>query len=143
VPSSSSPALSEDWLLVRGEAAAAEVRQRHGPQHLLPGLPGPQAPPASVHQQQLPQQQGQQGQQGQLLLTQLLLYPIKSCGAQQASSWPLGPTGLLYDRQWALLDEAGSLLTQKRCPALAQLRPTVDLLVSTSLLLPLLLPPVA
>jgi uncharacterized protein YcbX len=55
------------------------------------------------------------------------LYPIKSCSAQQVQSWPVGPKGLLFDREWALVDPAGQLLTLKNCPRLTQLQPRVDL----------------
>jgi hypothetical protein len=67
-----------------------------------------------------------------VVLSQILLYPVKSCAPQAASCWPLGPTGLLHDRQWALLDESGTLMTQKRCAALALVRPAVDLQASGS-----------
>jgi hypothetical protein len=58
-------------------------------------------------------------------LTHLFLYPIKSCAAQVVSAWPLGPTGLLYDREWALVDDSGSALTQKACARMATLQPEV------------------
>lgn len=37
----------------------------------------------------------------------LWLYPIKSCAALAVTEWPLGPNGLLLDREWALVDERG------------------------------------
>lgn len=39
----------------------------------------------------------------------------------------MGPTGLLYDREWALLDDSGRVVTQKKCPRMAALTPSVDL----------------
>ncbi len=42
-------------------------------------------------------------------LVGLYLYPIKSCAPQQEQRWPVGPNGLLYDREWALLDDAGKV----------------------------------
>ena len=51
--------------------------------------------------------------------------------------WPIGPNGLLYDREWALLapegggGPGGRVLTQKTCPRMATLRPTVDLRAGT------------
>ena len=39
----------------------------------------------------------------------------------------MGPTGLLYDREWALLDDSGRALTQKSCSLLATVQPYVDL----------------
>jgi len=60
-------------------------------------------------------------------LTGLLLYPVKSCAAQQVSAWPIGPNGLLYDREWAVCGPDGQVLTQKRAPRLTQVRAEVDL----------------
>jgi hypothetical protein len=49
----------------------------------------------------------------------------------------VGPTGLLFDREWALLDDSfspgssggssGTVLTQKACPKLAAVVPKLDL----------------
>jgi hypothetical protein len=33
----------------------------------------------------------------------LCVYPVKSCGAIHASEWPLGPRGLLFDREWSIV----------------------------------------
>ena len=55
------------------------------------------------------------------------IYPIKSCAGARVHAWPLCPTGLLYDRQWALVDADQRVLTQKRLPALARLSPWLDL----------------
>lgn len=57
----------------------------------------------------------------------LWLYPVKSCAAQGVARWPLGPNGLLYDREWALVDPEGRALNQRRHPRLVHLIPTVDL----------------
>eukprot|EP00887_Chlorella_sp_A99_P004517 scaffold34.g4517.t1 len=57
----------------------------------------------------------------------LWIYPIKSCGGFQAEAWPLGPTGLLYDRCWMLVDPGGAALRLKACPGLAAIRPRIDL----------------
>ena len=38
-----------------------------------------------------------------------------------------GPSGLLYDRCWALVDASGAALRLKRCPALARICAKVDL----------------
>jgi molybdenum cofactor sulfurtransferase len=60
-------------------------------------------------------------------LSAIYLYPIKSCAPQAVTSWPLGPNGLLYDREWALVGPDGSVITQKRLPKMTQLQPEVDL----------------
>ncbi|GAA6053648.1 hypothetical protein JCM3770_001679 [Rhodotorula araucariae] len=63
-------------------------------------------------------------------LTELYIYPIKSCGAQQlepSTSWPLTPTGLLHDREWMLVSSStGRALSMKRYMRMALIRPSVD-----------------
>ena len=56
------------------------------------------------------------------------VYPIKSCGGSRVTEWPLGPNGLLLDREWALVGDDGHVLTQKGLPKLALVQPRVDLL---------------
>ena len=60
-------------------------------------------------------------------LAELYIYPIKSCGGVRVTKWPLGPTGLLLDREWAVVDSGGRALTQKQCPLLALVNVAVDL----------------
>jgi molybdenum cofactor sulfurtransferase len=38
-----------------------------------------------------------------------------------------GPSGLVHDRRWAVVDGAGAALGPRRCAALCMLRPSVDL----------------
>ena len=45
---------------------------------------------------------------------------------QAVTSWELGPNGLLYDREWALVDADGRTLSQRRHSRLTQIRPLVD-----------------
>lgn len=68
----------------------------------------------------------QQQQQG-VSLKQIWVYPIKSCAGFAPASWPLGQNGLLYDREWALVDGDGAALTQKKLPRLATIRPTIHM----------------
>lgn len=63
----------------------------------------------------------------ELRVHSLVVYPIKSGGGYSPRSWLMGSTGLLYDRHWAVIDAEGKVLTQKRCPALATLKPVLDL----------------
>ncbi|KAG0665368.1 hypothetical protein C6P46_006815 [Rhodotorula mucilaginosa] len=64
-------------------------------------------------------------------LTEVMLYPIKSCAAQsvpEGSSWPLTSAGLLYDREYMLVSAStGRALSQKRYPRMALIRPRIDL----------------
>jgi len=59
-------------------------------------------------------------------LAELYIYPIKSCGSFQVSSWPLGERGLLYDRQWMVIQNNTIPLTQKRVPQMCLIKPTLD-----------------
>uniref|UniRef100_A0A8C2X997 Molybdenum cofactor sulfurase n=1 Tax=Cyclopterus lumpus TaxID=8103 RepID=A0A8C2X997_CYCLU len=60
-------------------------------------------------------------------LTNIYIYPIKSCGAYEVHDWPVGPLGLLYDRGWMVVNGNGVCLSQKREPRLCLVRPQVHL----------------
>ncbi|XP_012708492.2 molybdenum cofactor sulfurase [Fundulus heteroclitus] len=60
-------------------------------------------------------------------LTNVYIYPIKSCGAYEVQDWPLGPRGLLYDRGWMVVNQNGVCLSQKRETRLCLIRPQVHL----------------
>lgn len=60
-------------------------------------------------------------------LASIHVYPIKSCGAFSPQAWPVKRSGLLYDRFWVIVNEAGAALTQKREPKLCMIRPEIDL----------------
>jgi uncharacterized protein len=59
-------------------------------------------------------------------ITQLWIYPIKSCGGVQLSEAKLTERGLEHDRQWMLVDRAGNLITQREVPKLVWVRPLVS-----------------
>ncbi|GAA5829047.1 hypothetical protein JCM11251_004107 [Rhodosporidiobolus azoricus] len=64
-------------------------------------------------------------------LTQLYVYPIKSCAPfpiPPSLPYPLTPTGLVHDREFMLVSTCtGRALSQKRYPRMALVRPEVDL----------------
>ncbi|KAF9926698.1 hypothetical protein FBU30_003774 [Linnemannia zychae] len=66
----------------------------------------------------------------------VIIYPIKSCRGYkipQGQSWPIAPHGLLYDREWMLVDEVtGAALTQKRYPRMCLIR--AEILLSQNLM---------
>jgi molybdenum cofactor sulfurtransferase len=45
----------------------------------------------------------------------------------RVDTWPVGPTGLQFDRAWALVDASGKALTQKQHPRLALVQPMISL----------------
>lgn len=62
-----------------------------------------------------------------VMLKDIYIYPIKSCGGMRVSRWPLTLSGLLYDRMWALVDNNNTIITQKKYPSLALLKISIDL----------------
>ncbi|XP_056250515.1 molybdenum cofactor sulfurase isoform X2 [Seriola aureovittata] len=60
-------------------------------------------------------------------LTNIYIYPIKSCAAYEVHDWPVGPLGLLYDRGWMVVNGNGVCLSQKRETRLCLIRPQVHL----------------
>ncbi|XP_004683910.1 PREDICTED: molybdenum cofactor sulfurase [Condylura cristata] len=65
---------------------------------------------------------------GTHVITNLYLYPIKSCAAFEVkTSWPVGNQGLLYDRNWMVVNHNGICLSQKQEPRLCLIQPFIDL----------------
>ena len=54
------------------------------------------------------------------------VYPIKSCGGISQQGADLGATGLLHDRRWMLVDEAGKFMSQRRHPRMALISPRIN-----------------
>lgn len=52
-------------------------------------------------------------------ITSIITYPIKSLGGIEENSATTTPTGLLHDREWMLVDEHGTMITQRQMPMLA------------------------
>jgi uncharacterized protein YcbX len=63
-------------------------------------------------------------------LSQLLLYPIKSCAGMAVQEATLLESGLaaqgVHDREWMLVTEEGQFLTQREYPRMALIRPRLD-----------------
>uniref|UniRef100_A0A8C3WWB0 Molybdenum cofactor sulfurase n=1 Tax=Catagonus wagneri TaxID=51154 RepID=A0A8C3WWB0_9CETA len=67
------------------------------------------------------------GDLGSHVVTNLFVYPIKSCAAFEVTRWPLGNQGLLYDRSWMVVNHNGICLSQKQEPRLCLIQPVIDL----------------
>ena len=52
-------------------------------------------------------------------ITELNIYPVKSLGGISLQSSRLTPKGLLFDRNWMLIDENGKFMTQRQYPEMA------------------------
>ena len=57
-----------------------------------------------------------------LHLSQLWLYPIKSCRGISVSTWPCDHAGLIDDRAWMVVDQDGKMITQRQHGALARVQ---------------------
>ena len=57
------------------------------------------------------------------VITQLVVYPIKSCAGVAVKEALLLDTGLEFDRAWMVVDERGEFLTQRELPRMAQIVP--------------------
>ncbi|KAG2520450.1 hypothetical protein JM18_006800 [Phytophthora kernoviae] len=61
-------------------------------------------------------------------LRKITLFPIKSCAGMAIDAWPIGSRGLLFDREFAVVDLlTGTALTLKTMPELCFFHPVVDL----------------
>ncbi|XP_034374571.1 molybdenum cofactor sulfurase isoform X2 [Arvicanthis niloticus] len=80
--------------------------------------------------QQTPQEKAAailNGDLGPHIVTNIYLYPIKSCAAVEVTKWPVGSQGLLYDRSWMVVNHNGICLSQKQEPRLCLIQPFIDL----------------
>lgn len=55
-------------------------------------------------------------------IAEIFVYPIKSLGGFSVNDWSVLEEGLAFDRQWMLVDENGSFLTQRNLPEMALLK---------------------
>lgn len=53
----------------------------------------------------------------------LFVYPVKSAAGMAVEAWDLDDFGLQHDREYMVVDENGSFLTQREIPRLALVRP--------------------
>lgn len=65
----------------------------------------------------------------QVVLSELYLFPIKSCAAQRVKRWALDSVSgkLALDREFALVDSSGTAMRLQVYPKMAFLQPVVDL----------------
>lgn len=63
------------------------------------------------------------------ILSELILYPIKSCAGISLREATLTPAGLMsqqiYDREWMVVDTDGEMLTQREFPKMALIVPSI------------------
>ncbi len=66
-------------------------------------------------------------------VTELYLFPIKSCAGQRVRRWKIEmPTGKLkHDREFSLVDTSGTAIRLQACPKMTTIKPTIDLETET------------
>jgi uncharacterized protein len=57
------------------------------------------------------------------VISQLIVYPVKSCAGVPVQEAILLDTGLEFDRAWMVVDERGEFLTQRELPRMALIQP--------------------
>jgi uncharacterized protein YcbX len=70
-----------------------------------------------------------------MLLSQIAIYPIKSCRGIQLDRAEVTPKGFLWDREFMLVDEMGKFITQRNYSQLAKIQVKIvnnTLILSTS-----------
>lgn len=56
------------------------------------------------------------------LLSEIIIYPVKSLAGISVKEWPVIKTGLLYDRKWMLIDTDRQFLSQRKLPKMALIK---------------------
>lgn len=57
------------------------------------------------------------------VISQLFIYPVKSCAGLAVQEAILTETGLEFDRAWMVVDASGEFLTQRELPRMALIQP--------------------
>jgi uncharacterized protein YcbX len=60
-----------------------------------------------------------------LVVTDLLVYPIKSLGGMSVSAALVGDRGFEHDRRWMLIEESNRFVTQREFPEMALLKASI------------------
>lgn len=60
------------------------------------------------------------------IISQLFIYPVKSCAGIEINETHLTPTGLAFDREWMIVDQNGQFLTQRQCPHMVWIAPALS-----------------
>lgn len=60
-----------------------------------------------------------------MIVSELVVYPVKGCGGHSVASSDVEPTGLHDDRMMMLVDDDGVFLSQRKIPEMAALRPSL------------------
>lgn len=58
-------------------------------------------------------------------ITLLRIYPVKSCAGHELQLAALEDRGLAMDRLWLVVDGRGRFISQRRCPKMALITPSL------------------
>lgn len=58
-------------------------------------------------------------------ITSLHVYPVKACAGHKLEKATLGARGLEMDRLWMIVDGNGRFMSQRRCPKMALIKPSL------------------
>jgi uncharacterized protein YcbX len=61
-----------------------------------------------------------------MLVSQVNIYPIKSCAGITLDAAEIGSRGFVHDRRWLIVDQDWSFLTQREIKEMALIHPSVD-----------------
>ena len=56
-------------------------------------------------------------------ISDLFVYPVKSCAGVRMNEVAIVPTGFEFDRNWMVVDADGAFVTQREHPTLALVKP--------------------
>jgi len=56
-------------------------------------------------------------------IAELFVYPVKSCAGVHMDEVSIVPTGFKFDRNWMVVDDTGTFVTQREHPKLALVKP--------------------
>jgi uncharacterized protein YcbX len=57
------------------------------------------------------------------IISQMFIYPVKSCAGIEINQATLAETGLAFDREWMIVDQDGMFLTQRQIPHMVWITP--------------------
>ena len=57
------------------------------------------------------------------VISQMFIYPVKSCAGIEVSEAIIRPTGLSHDREWLIVDQDGQFVTQRQIPHMVWITP--------------------
>jgi molybdenum cofactor sulfurtransferase len=76
----------------------------------------------------IPSNPPQTGSSVRALLTEMYIFPIKSCAAHRVPKWKINVASgrLLFDREFALVDSFGTAMRLQKFPKMSTIQPIVD-----------------